>query len=123
MIIYIYVTILYILLNLVSFRGASLLSFFVRGRLAVIARTSIGVFHVFLYTIVLRTQPNTLGKGAPVVIRPPWRPAVPVLRHKKDMHHVLYCIIICIMMFYVFVCKRHKRFLHARQVGYRSLTE
>ena len=29
-------------------------------------------------TIILRTQPATLGRDAPAALRPPWRPPVPV---------------------------------------------
>jgi len=38
----------------------------------------------FFYTIVLRTQPNTLGRGAPSALRPPWRPSVPALNQNKE---------------------------------------
>jgi len=40
------------------------------------------------YTIVLRTLPNTLGRGAPAALRPPWRPSVPVLTRQKDSLHI-----------------------------------
>ena len=29
---------------------------------------------LFYYTVDLKTQPNTLGRGAPATPRPPWRP-------------------------------------------------
>jgi len=39
-----------------------------------------GSFFLSFYTIVLITQPNTIGRGAPAVLRPPWRPLVSVLK-------------------------------------------
>jgi len=47
----------------------------------VILRCSSFFFSFLCYNIVRRTQPNTLGRGASAALRPPWRPAVPVLNH------------------------------------------
>ena len=42
-----------------------------------IARTI--CFFFLFFTIVLRTQSNTPGRGAPAAVRPPWRPSVSAL--------------------------------------------
>jgi len=44
------------------------------------------VLSFLYYTVVLRTQPNTLGRGAPAAHRPPWRPSVPILKHRRCLH-------------------------------------